>query len=199
MDTFFMAAGLAVALALLVGLHYRLGELPINVWAQVKRDRDTPTPKALDAMKEAVAIKAGAAVLAIQRHEENLAATFRAQVAEAETRARMSERRAADTVTALQAAAELVRELRGALDAAPRAVAPPPEAIETARKPGSPEPASRERSSPRTGLPPGIATSPDGEERLSEDEMTRVALRPDASALNLGKTLVSPSGTRGAT
>ncbi len=118
MLTFLLVAGLAVALALLVAVHYRLGDLPADVWSLARRERAEDAPRAIDAMKEAVAAKAGAAVLALQRYEDNLAASFRAQVADAEMRARMSEMRAADSVTALQAATALVRELRSALETA---------------------------------------------------------------------------------
>jgi hypothetical protein len=192
MVTFLLAAGLGLALVLLVALHYRLGDLPFHVWSLARREREADAPKALDLMKEAVAAKAGVAVLSIQRHEEGLAAGYRAQVAEVEMRARVGERRAADTATALAAATTLVRELRQVLDRLPQGTMP--EAVDTARKPGAPEPASRERLSPRMGLP--LASEPpDEDERPSEEELTKVADRPRSGSL--GKTLVSPTSSTG--
>jgi hypothetical protein len=192
MVTVLLLAGLALALVLLVALHYRLGDLPFHVWSLARKERETDVPKALDLMKEAVAAKAGVAVLSIQRHEEGLAAGYRAQVAEVEMRARVGERRAADTATALAAATTLVRELRQVLDRLPQG--PVPEAVDAARKPGRPEPASRERLSPRMGLPLASAAR-DDEERLSEEELTKVADRPRLDSL--GKTLVSPGSSSG--
>jgi hypothetical protein len=177
MVTALLAAGLVLALALLIALHYRLDGLPVALGIEVRRERQDNATRALDLMKEAVATKAGTAVLSIQRHEENLAAGHRAQVAEAQLRARMGEVRSGDTVTALTAATTLVRELRQVLDQLPREAALPPpidpservtvelkpEAVETARRSGAPEPASRERPSPRHGFP---AVAPeDGDER----------------------------------
>jgi hypothetical protein len=192
MVTFLLVAGLALALVLLVALHYRLGDLPFHVWSLARREREADAPKALDLMKEAVAAKAGVAVLSIQRHEEGLAAGYRAQVAEVEMRARVGERRAADTATALAAATTLVRELRQALDRLPQGTMP--EAQDTARKPATPEAASREHLSPHGG-PPLVSAAPHEEERLSEDELTRVADRPRSGCL--GKTLVSPGSSTG--
>jgi hypothetical protein len=175
MVTALLAAGLVLARALLIALHYRLDGLPVALGIEVRRERQDNATRALDLMKEAVATKAGAAVLSIQRHEENLAAGHRAQVAEAQLRARMSEVRASDTVTALTAAVELVRELRQALDQLPREAALPPpidpsERVTMEMKPAAPS---------------------DDEERPAEDDLTRVADRPRSGVLD--KTLLSPN------
>src|SRR5215468_7125884 len=99
MPTWPLAAGFAVVIALLfIVVSRKLDGIPRAVWSLAKKERDAEAPKALDAMKEAVAAKAGASVVAIRQYEEGIAASFRSQVAEAEMRARMGERRAADTV-----------------------------------------------------------------------------------------------------
>jgi hypothetical protein len=200
MVTVLLGAGLVLALVLLVALHYRLSDLPFAVWSEARRERQDNASQALDLMKEAVATKAGAAIVSIRQHEESLAAGYRSRVAEAQGRARMSETRAGDTLTTLNAATVLVRELRQVLDQLPReAEARPaldpderltaeirPEVLETARKPGAPEPASRERPSPR--ISPPSAAADDGED--AENELTQVAERPRWGLLT--KTLVSP-------
>jgi hypothetical protein len=127
MVTVLLGTGLVLALVLLIALHYRLDGLPFAVWSEARRERQDSASQALDLMTEAVAKKAGAAVLSLQQHEGALAAGYRNQVAEAQLRARMSDVRAGDTLTALNAATELVRELRQALDQLPRdAAAEPP-------------------------------------------------------------------------
>src|SRR5262249_6071283 len=103
MVTVLLAAGLVLALVLLVALHFRLDRMPNAVWSLARRERVEEALKALDATKEAVAAKVGTSVIAIRQYEENIAASFRAQVAEAETRARVGERRLTDTGAALQA------------------------------------------------------------------------------------------------
>jgi hypothetical protein len=152
MPTFPLAAALAVVFALLFIISRKLDGIPRAAWSLAKKEREAEVPKALDAMKEAVASRVGGSVVAIQRYEESIAESFRAQIAEAEMRARMSERRAADTATALQAATALVRELREALDAARALPAPT-----------------------RAGSLPSVVVE---EEELDEDEKTRVGKRP---------------------
>jgi hypothetical protein len=170
MLTSFYIAGLGLALVLLLSLHRRLSALPWRVWSLARREREAEAPKALDAMKEAVAAKAGASMIAIRQYEEGIAASFRAQIAEAEMRARIGERRAEEAHAALQAALSLVRELRAALDGArgplvPRLLPPP--------VPPPPEPEGPERESKEMPLP----RVTDGEDE-PDDEHTRVAERP---------------------
>jgi hypothetical protein len=167
----FYVAGLVLALVLLVALHRRLSSLPPAVWSLVRKEREAEAPKALDAMKEAVAAKAGASVVAIRQYEEGIAASFRSQVAEADMRARIGERRAEETHAALQAALSLVHELRGALDrmSNPKAVGlPPPPTL----PPLKAEDAGRDTK--EIALPRIAA----GEEDLDDDEMTCVSERP---------------------
>jgi hypothetical protein len=109
-------AVVAFVLACLVVIQRRLHTLPRALLAVVRKERAEDASKLLDAMKEAVAARSAQAVIAIQTYHEQMAQSFRAQVAEAETRARVAERRALDTATALEAATTLVRELRATLD-----------------------------------------------------------------------------------
>jgi hypothetical protein len=111
-------AGLVLVLALLVGLHFRVTGLPMALAALARKERAQDGGSLLDAMKEAVATRSGQAVIAVQTLQEQLAQSLRIQIAEAETRARMAERRAADTTTALEAASTVLRELRATLEAA---------------------------------------------------------------------------------
>ncbi len=115
-----IAVGLVLTPALLLLLYRRLGALPLAVSAAVQRSSSTRDreDRALDAMAEAVAAKSGRAVMAIHAYQEQMVDSLRAQVADAEVRARAAERRAADATRALGAAADLVRELHGALDTA---------------------------------------------------------------------------------
>jgi hypothetical protein len=190
MLTLLYIAGLALALALLFGIYFKLDGLPLRVWSLVQKERDDNAGKALDAMKETVAARAGASVVAIQRYEESLAAGFRAQVAEAQTRARVSERRAADTETALQSAVSLVRELRAALDAMPGGAAArnSSSGASSPAEPGDAERETREIALPRAGA--------DDEEELGEDEKTRVGKQPGAMAGTSRRCIPPPSGGR---
>jgi len=71
----------------------------------------------IEAMGQDIQARVERGVAALTQHQEQLAESYRTQIAMAETRARVAEARAADTVTALQAATILVRELRETLDA----------------------------------------------------------------------------------
>jgi hypothetical protein len=174
MLTILECAGLALALVLLIAIHRRLSRLPLAVWSLARREREAEAPKALDAMREAVAVKAATSVIAIRQYEENIAASFRAQMAEAEMRARIGERRAVDVVTALQAATTLVHELRAALDALPaspgmRAVPPSTLPAGDGERETTETPIVRSRD-----LPSAVAEEDDPE----GDDLTRVEKRP---------------------
>jgi hypothetical protein len=137
------------------------------------------------------------------------------QIGEAQVRARGVEREATAAGVALSTAVVLVRDLRGLLDretsdtrapswSVPSAtegratVEMQPEAIETSRKPDTPEPVSRARPSPRAGLSSGVAPAPaDESERLSEDELTCVASRPLPGLPAAAPTLDLPASEKG--
>jgi hypothetical protein len=162
-----------LALVLLVALHYRLGDLPFAVWSEARRERQDNAPLALDLLTEAVAKKAGVATVSIRQHEEALAARYAQEAREAQARARASQAQTGDTLTALQAAAELVREQRQLLDRFLRATPP----------------ASREPSPPP--LPSAV---PEDDDRSSE-ELTTVVPRPLLSELT--RTMVSTGNDGG--
>jgi len=116
MVTGILCGGLALVVVLLVAIYRRLGALPIALRAQVKRERAVGQAQALTALQEAAAAKVGPITASIRAYEEGAATRYREEVAAAEVRARMAERRASNAVPVLGAASELVRDLRRTLD-----------------------------------------------------------------------------------
>jgi hypothetical protein len=123
----------------------------------------------LDAMGQAIADRVKRAVLAIETHQQALEENYRTQVAAAEIRARTAERALTDTMTALEAATTLVRELRAACDgvalgtASVPALAPAKDARATIVSP-------RVSPSPSAEADRGPITSRDGPVRDSASE-----------------------------
>jgi hypothetical protein len=107
-----VSLGAAVNLALWGVLYHRLHGLPLDVWKVVQRNRVVDETHAMEALQAAAASRLGGLVIGVQTYHDQLAGHARAQVAEAEVRARMTERRAADAGIALDAASALVRDLR---------------------------------------------------------------------------------------
>lgn len=107
MVTVILCAGLAVALALLVAILLKVATLPGALRAQARRDRAEGRAEgqaeAFTALQEAAAAKVGGIVVAIQAYEERSASLVRDELAASEVRARVSERRAADTMPLLGA------------------------------------------------------------------------------------------------
>jgi hypothetical protein len=203
-----VCVGAGLNLALWASFYMRLDSLPRRIWGMLTKDRTEGDSHALMLLEERAAVKVGTIVASLREHEAHVAEGYRAQVAEAQVRARIAERQSSDAGVALSAASALVRELRALRD--DTLVSPPaalaategrstvviePRAVDTAGRPDRPEPTSRERPSPRSRLVP--VPSSEGE-RLSEDEMTQIAKRPDRAALDANKTLVSASEQRGA-
>jgi hypothetical protein len=114
--TVVLCVGLALALALLVAVHRRLDGLPLRIWSIAKKERAQDESAAVTALQEATAARVGPIVTSIRAHEEQIAAIFRTQVAEAQMRARIAERQSSDAGVALRAASELVREARALRD-----------------------------------------------------------------------------------
>jgi hypothetical protein len=178
----------------------------VNLAARQRADGER---EGMTVLQEMAAVRVGALVMSLRQHEEAVAAGWRAQVAEAQVRARVAERESSEAGVALSTAVVLVRELRRLVDGegegplAPSRPAPTategratieiePAAIDTSRKPDRPEPPSRERPSPRGGISSGIAPAPTGDgDRLSDDEQTCVASRPLPGVPAAGPTLVS--------
>jgi hypothetical protein len=198
MDVVEVCVGAGMCLALWAVIYRKVAELPRTVWEIVRQERAAETARAQAALQEVAALKVGAIVRSLRDHEEQSAAGLRAQIADAENRARVIERRASDAGVALSTASELVRESRGLRDdlrglvltatppAAPRAAREEretvelpklaPEGVETTRRPDGAAPASRERRSP--GLtPPGSAVA-----LPSEPAMKAAGLGPRPSS-----------------
>jgi hypothetical protein len=184
----------ALVVALLIALHRAVHRLPLAIWSIARRERSQDDGRSLDAMKEAVAARAGQALIAVQTYQDQLANSLRAQLAEAETRARIAERRASDTVTALEAASTLVRDLRAAIDAAaglarelrtglPRPALPA--TLPSSTPPPAPhveaeDPDRKTTEMPSPPAPQSVNDNDDG--GFGDDEETRVANRPASLA-----------------
>jgi hypothetical protein len=102
----------ALNLAMWGAFYLRLRGLPLDVWKVAQRDRAGDEKRALDVLQEAAASRIGGLVIAIKTYHDQLACLVRAQLAEAEVRARVSERRSSEASIALDAASVLVRDLR---------------------------------------------------------------------------------------
>jgi hypothetical protein len=213
----FVYMGVVTALILVLGLALcrRLDGLPSRIVNLAARERADGERKAMTVLQETAAARVGVLVKSLRDHEEALANAWRIQIGDAQVRARVVEREASAAGVALSTAVVLVRDLRGLLDRqiadayAPSQPAPTvtegratieiePEALDTTRKPDRPEPTSRERPSPRTGLASGVAPAPKDEgEQLSEDELTCVTSRPLPGLPAAGPTPVSPASGKG--
>jgi hypothetical protein len=108
-----IVAALAVAIILVLALiSWRIDKLPARLFTLVKNERARDDGQSQAIMMEAAALKVGPLIAGIRSYHEQMEASLRAQLAEAETRARISERRAADASTYMDAASALVAELR---------------------------------------------------------------------------------------
>jgi hypothetical protein len=186
--------GLALYVGTLVLIRNWINATPARLWAIAKQERERDERKELDALQEATAAKVGAITRALREHGEQITADLRAQMAAAETRARMAEtrvrvaeREASNATSMLAIASELLRDVRSthqglgelpALIAELRALAktgpatlpaPPPEGDDETRK-------TVEMRPPASCTPPGSA---EGEDE-PEEELTQVASRPAA-------------------
>jgi hypothetical protein len=143
-----VCVGAGLNLALWGALYVRLDGLPMRIWSMLRKERSEGDSRALTLLEERAAVKVGAIVESLRMYEEHVVEGYRAQVAEAQVRARIAERQSSDAGVALSAASVLVRELRGLLDgtratspAAPAAtegrstVVIEPGAIDTTHKP----------------------------------------------------------------
>lgn len=107
-----VCVGAALNLALWGALFHRLRTLPLSVWQVAQRNRAADENRALDVLQAAAASRLGGLVIGLRGYHDQLAGLARAQVAEAEVRARVTERRASDALVALDVASALVRDLR---------------------------------------------------------------------------------------
>jgi hypothetical protein len=192
--------GAVLNLALWGAVYFKLSELPASVGRIVQRDRVADETRALDTLQAMAAARLGGLVVGIQTYHGEMATRLNAQVAAADTRARLIERRASEAGVALYTATTLVRQLRGLLDDLSSASAPvPPErtsapdvdpddvnratvemrpspaAVDTTREPGAPASVSRERLvSPARGTLP----APNDDDLSGDFEETMVADHP---------------------
>jgi hypothetical protein len=173
MATVLCGAGLVLALVLLVAIDRKVGALPSRVRALAREERARDDNLVVSALHEATAAKVGKATAAIRDHEEQIAAAYRALVAELEVRARAAERSAGEAQTALSAASALVRELRALIDDA-RAHRPsrPAEAGDNPAASMQEGDASEQRKTVRDAS----HAPPAGDD--DDEEMTTVAGRP---------------------
>jgi hypothetical protein len=173
----FVSIVVGIGFVLLLRIQREVAGLPARVWSVAKQERARDDSQALAVLQEAAAGKVIAITAALRLYEEELAATSRAQVADAEKRARIAERRQSEAGAPMGAATLLVRELRTALDAL-RAARPAPAAEAV---PGAfPEPDQR----PTVEMPrPSASCAPpanDAAEEEEHEELTTVAARPPA-------------------
>jgi hypothetical protein len=107
-----VSLGAALNLALWGAVYHKLHDFPASASKVIERNRAVDETRALDVLQAAAASRLGGLVVGVQTYHEQLAGLARAKVAEAEVRARMTERRASDAAVALDAASALVRDLR---------------------------------------------------------------------------------------
>jgi hypothetical protein len=162
-DVVIVCVGTGINLALWGAVYLRLDRLPWSVWSLARKERLESDAAGQTLLQERTATKVGAIVKSLREYDEHVAASFRAQVAEAQVRARVAERQSADAGVALAAASTLVRDLRGLLDgqrAARRGVSEGEErlsgddeltSVSSHRLPGGPDDLGRTLASPTSG------------------------------------------------
>jgi hypothetical protein len=169
-----LCTAVGLCLVLLVRLHARLDAIPARVWNIAKQERDKDEGRAAAALAEATAAKLVSITAALRVYDEELAAGARRQVADAETLARVAERRLTELSPMMETAAQLVRELRAALDALRAA----PSGTASASAEGSPpEPDPDTRATIEMPPPVMRAPPPTGGEDEEPEELTTVATR----------------------
>lgn len=194
----FVSIVVGLGFVLLLRIQREVAGLPARVWSIARQERARDDSHALAVLQEAAAGKVIAITAALRLYEEELAATSRAQVADAEKRARIAERRQSEAGAPMEAATLLVRELRSALDElrAGRA-APPDEAPPTTPAEPDQRPTVEMPKAPASCAPPAN----DAEEEEEHEELTTVAARPPAgtpAARNgLRLTIRPPAAVKG--
>jgi hypothetical protein len=113
-----LSAGLN--LALWGALYRAVDGLPFRIFNLARKERAADEALALTVLQEAAAAKVGPLVQGIRAYHDQLDAGLRAQIAEAEVRARVTERRSSDAGVALSTASALVCDLRELLGLAHR-------------------------------------------------------------------------------
>jgi predicted component of type VI protein secretion system len=179
-----VVALIAIVLVLVLALiSWKIDMIPRRLLALVKQERAREDGQAQTALLEAAAAKVGPVVAGIRTYHDQLEASLRAQLAEAETRARVSERRALDASTYLQAASTLVADLRNLRDErallvrAPTVASAP--APEPSAEPGDPDQrvTTEVRRRPASVLSPTQAVAPLASAPILPAEPAMVAAR----------------------
>jgi hypothetical protein len=184
--------GLALYAATIVVIHRWIDRIPARVALLVARERAQGVEQALDMLRAAAAERVARLVSSLRDHEEQTAAAVRARAAAdiarartAEGRAEAAARREEEAVTALQAAAALVVQLREVLDRVAQ-VLPAVQAEEAA------DPQER-----RTIELKRVPAQPEDDE--PEEEPTKLTPRAVGSGLRLAaRPAVPPPPRRGA-
>jgi hypothetical protein len=83
--------GARLNVALFVVLSHRIGALPRAVWKVAKAERTETEERAFTVLQEAAAIKVGALVIGLRSYHDQMDGNLKAQVADAEVRARVAE------------------------------------------------------------------------------------------------------------
>jgi hypothetical protein len=194
-----VCVGAALNLGLWAALFYRLGTLPRTVWKLVQRRRAEDDARALDVLQSAAASRLGGLVVGVQTYHDELLRLARAEAAAMEVRARRTDRQASDAAIVLAAASALVRDLRTLAEDLPSlidrrvmrtalAVGEAATHSETPDAAGGQEPLpvapSPVAPSPETARKPDRPEPPD-DERVSEDDLTKVQTRPLPGARSL--------------
>jgi hypothetical protein len=186
--------GLLLYVATLLVIRRWVDAIPRRVAVLIERERSHGEQRALDTLRAAAGERVAKLVLSLRDYEEQTAAAVRARAAADSTRTRMAEgraeaaaREAAEALTVLGAASELVKQLRAVIDrAGPR----PAEARDEA---SDPQERRTVEMKPRACLPCAHVD----DEPEDEEERTKVAARPAAlpassSGLRLAPRPASP-------
>jgi hypothetical protein len=109
-------AAVVLLVLVLAVISWRIGRIPRRIVTLIKNERAQKDGQAQAVILEAAALKCGPLIAGIRAYHDQITASYQAQIAGAEMRARLSESRASDATTYLSAASELVGELRALRD-----------------------------------------------------------------------------------
>src|SRR5262245_1107083 len=107
---------LAVVVVLLAVIVFGLRSLSSRLAARARRERPQAQAEGVRALQGAAAAAVGPVTASLKQLEEQMETRHRDELAAVELRARVAQRRAAETVPLLTAATETVREMRAAVD-----------------------------------------------------------------------------------
>ena len=194
-----LAIGIAVLLVMVSGLYWKLTSVPARVWgvarAELAREHAANDLAVQAALGEAVKARAAALLSVVRQYHEQLAAELRRQAEDAQIKARVAERHATDTGTTVDAASELLREVRATLldlqsmraasaAVAPASdVAPEPEPDDSRKTIQAPARAPAAEPAPAVELPPAASAVQPPPAPAVELPRASVVQRPPAGAV----------------